>query len=243
MSNEKNDMSTPSRGDEDFDFSAAPRETMQGDRWSVLRRTVAEQAQAEKDKDAAEAAFEVAKTNFAEYRDKKLPEVARGMGWTGGAVDGYDVTIKDDVVGKLPTDDVARAHAFAYLEELLEGDSIKRVMSIELDRNALELERRVINRLTMTEVSNAMLTRAMSTYGIALQLDPASPANAMRAAIEAALGITDTPLVPAEAIETNVTINAQKLCKIGRDRIKKGLDTDLKRLGLIPITRATVKAG
>lgn len=134
---------------EKFDFSDAPDTTPQdSDQFSELRRRVRAQGVAMMQMSNAKEALEVASTTFAEYRDKLVPEQAASMGWKGGVieVDGltYDVDIKSDVVGKLPEDPEKRAAAIAYLDELQEGDSVKRVLIISLGRDAAALEKRIV---------------------------------------------------------------------------------------------------
>lgn len=229
---------------EDFDFTDAPREEMAGDRWANLRKLIGEQARAKKNMDEAKANAEAAEAAHTEYRDKLVPTAAKGMGWTGGNVDGYTVKIKDDVVGSIPTDKVEQASAFAYLEELGEGPSIKRIVTIDLDRDAADLERRIVRRLTMHEVSYSMAEEMMARFD-KYRTQPEGQGDivqAMRMALHDVLGLDKGPLVQPESISSKVSVHANTLCKIARDRIKAGLTTDLPRLGLLAITRSEVKS-
>jgi hypothetical protein len=129
-----------------LDFSAAPIVAPQGDQWTALRTKVRLLAAAQTAVERLEAELEVAKGELATYRDKEVPEHAKAMGWAGGEVDGYQVTIKPSVfggIGSLKEDPVAQASAYAYLEELNEGRLIKRTLTISMGKDSAPIENRL----------------------------------------------------------------------------------------------------
>lgn len=187
-----------------FDFSDAPREAPDGDQMTVLRQLVKDLAAKERALDETKAALEVAKVELAEYRDHKVPDHAKSMGFGGGKVDDWDLNLKLGVYGGLKEfedDPVALAQAFEYLESLGEGASIKRMLIVSLDRDSAAVETRIRQGLDRV-------------------------AAQMKTTIE---------------VEAKIGIHHSKLQKIARDRLEEGREIDLKRLGLVKVTRATVK--
>lgn len=132
--------------DAKIDFSSAPIVAPQGDQWTSLRQKVRALAEAQAAEEAAQREHELAKAALAVLRDQIVPEHTRAMGWGGGEVDGYEVTIKPGVFGgikNLGDDPVARASAFAYLEELGEGKVVQRFLTISMGKDAASVENRI----------------------------------------------------------------------------------------------------
>lgn len=141
-------------------FANAPVVGAESDSMTELRRLVQALKQAEDELATKTAELETAKADLATLRDDRVPAHAKDMGFTGGNIvglDGLKLDLKLGVFGglkELGDDQVARAAAFAYLEELKEGPAIKRVLVISMGKDSAPVAMRI--RQGIDKVSAAM---------------------------------------------------------------------------------------
>jgi hypothetical protein len=221
---------------DDFEEEASQRPVSASSFAKVQRLAIAMQ-KAETTVDDAEATLKARKEELARIRDRELPDAVAETGTTGLDIPNVGrVEAKPNVYGSLPNAEERpeeRADALAYLEGVAPG-LVKRTLTAKMPRDLPETfdadQLRGVNDILRRVVPKG-------TEFAANDVTENDPELTVSEALEQILCL----LVPDTVVDIKLDVHAQTLCGWGRARLEEGAMHPWKKIGLTPITRASIK--